>query len=203
MTQNQIAYWSLEETKRANKVDEGERHRHNVASESEINRHNVATEYETNRHNVATELLTSQSNSENVRHNQAQESIATFNAEENARANQEREAIQRSNIDLGYANVGLGYSQLAESSRHSMATEKQQLLELNETKEYHDETYQHWNAQDTNDFLKAGTSRQQSSSNTRLNESEIQYKKNRTISDLLNAGSNAVRTGAALSGNLK
>lgn len=201
MTQNQIAYWSLEETKRANRVNEGETHRHNTVSEAEMNRHNIATEYETNRHNLQTELLTSQANSENARHNAATEMTANFNAAENARANRERESIQRENIQLGYANVGLGYSQLAETSEHNRATERQQLLELNETRDYHDETYKHWNAQDSNQFLSLGNQSSQTSSNVRLNESNIDYNKHRKVTDTINAGSNAVGSAARLIGS--
>lgn len=44
MTQNQIAYWNLQETKRSNQVREGETNRHNVVTESETNRANLRKE---------------------------------------------------------------------------------------------------------------------------------------------------------------
>lgn len=44
MTQNQIAYWTLQETKRSNQVREGETERSNKAREWETNRTNVRNE---------------------------------------------------------------------------------------------------------------------------------------------------------------
>lgn len=64
MTANQIAYWTLQETGRANRVREAT----NWFSALETRRHNVATEdlgsatlKETSRHNLASENLTSKS----------------------------------------------------------------------------------------------------------------------------------------------
>lgn len=44
MTANQIAYWNLVETKRANQAKEMETNRSNVAKETETQRHNVEQE---------------------------------------------------------------------------------------------------------------------------------------------------------------
>lgn len=62
ITTNQVAFNSLLEAQRHNKVTEAETYRNNVAVLTEANRHNLATErlgrdtlIETNRHNVATE----------------------------------------------------------------------------------------------------------------------------------------------------
>lgn len=44
MTQNQIAYWTLQETKRSNQIREGETERSNKAKEYETNRANVRKE---------------------------------------------------------------------------------------------------------------------------------------------------------------
>lgn len=44
MTQMQVAYWTLQEEKRANQAKEQELHRSNVAKETETNRANLATE---------------------------------------------------------------------------------------------------------------------------------------------------------------
>lgn len=64
MTANQIAYWNLQETNRANRVREAT----NWFGATETQRHNVATENlgsatlrETSRHNVASEGLTNRS----------------------------------------------------------------------------------------------------------------------------------------------
>lgn len=55
MTQNQIAYWSLQETKRSNLIREAETERSNKAKETETNRSNVARETETKRSNLVNE----------------------------------------------------------------------------------------------------------------------------------------------------
>lgn len=65
MTANQLAYWRLEEDKRANRAKEGETHRSNLANEKEANRSNVAREKEANRSNVAKEGIESTRNSQN------------------------------------------------------------------------------------------------------------------------------------------
>lgn len=133
MTRNQISYWTLEENKRSNRVNEAETQRSNKAREKETNRHNLATEEETHRHNVATELLTSQAQAEQARHNgvtEMQNSIALAETERSHRAN---EGLQLQQIYLGYANLGLGYAQLEESQRHNAANEKFNLLNLAET----------------------------------------------------------------------
>lgn len=73
MTQNQIAYQTHLENKRANRAREDETHRSNVANEeenrrfhadsiAETKRSNIAREFETNRANVARENETSRSN---------------------------------------------------------------------------------------------------------------------------------------------
>lgn len=66
MTQNQIAYWNLQELKRSNKEKEKENYRSNSAKESENYRHNVSTEQlgygelaEKNRHNLKGEQIDS------------------------------------------------------------------------------------------------------------------------------------------------
>lgn len=72
MTQNQIAYWNLQENIRANKAKEGENYRSNLAREIETNRSNVAKELETNRSNVAQEREALRSHQENERLTQQQ-----------------------------------------------------------------------------------------------------------------------------------
>lgn len=58
MTTNQIAYWNLQETNRANLAKEFENNRSNVARETETNRSNLVNEAETRRHNTEGEKLT-------------------------------------------------------------------------------------------------------------------------------------------------
>lgn len=65
MTANQLAYWRLEEDKRANRAREGETHRSNLVNERETNRSNVAREREANRSNLAKEGIESTRNSQN------------------------------------------------------------------------------------------------------------------------------------------
>lgn len=55
MTQNQIAYWTLQETKRSNLINEAEQKRSNIAREAENTRSNVAKETELNRSNLIRE----------------------------------------------------------------------------------------------------------------------------------------------------
>jgi hypothetical protein len=99
MTNLQIAYWNLQETKRHNLAYEQETYRHNVATEdvaigtlqentrhnkaseqiswfkeTEAQRHNLATEFEINRHNVVTE-------SETQRHNKVAEANDAIKAQ--------------------------------------------------------------------------------------------------------------------------
>lgn len=123
MTTNQIQYWSLQEQKRHNLATErqtdrnlAENERSHMANESlvlmqnlETARHNLAGELEMNRHNVAYE-------NETQRHNLANEDYNNRLLIEQTRHNVESEKI-------GFANVSLGYAQLAESTRHNKASE--------------------------------------------------------------------------------
>lgn len=153
MTRNQIAFWTLEETKRSNRVNEAETHRSNVARETETNRHNVVTEIEVNRHNVvteieterhnrATELLTQASIAETARHNQAQEGYNMLVLGEQQRSNRANEQLKseatQASYSVGMANVGLGYAQLKETSFTHRNAERFNLLSLDETKRQND-----------------------------------------------------------------
>lgn len=62
MTQNQIRYWELQESKRHNSATEAETARANRVTETETNRANLARERETNRTNLANESLKSEGN---------------------------------------------------------------------------------------------------------------------------------------------
>lgn len=62
MTNNEIAYWALQETKRSN-----------IARETENYRHNTVVEHETGRHNNQEELVAFQNYYESARHNKASE----------------------------------------------------------------------------------------------------------------------------------
>lgn len=86
MTQNQIAYWNLQEAKRANRAKELESVRSNLAKEQEAQRSNLAKEAETNRANLASEsvsrakvrvdnMLGTVRNVETERHNKATEAL--------------------------------------------------------------------------------------------------------------------------------
>lgn len=141
MTKNQIEYWRYKEEQRSNLAKEKEQNRTNVANEEltrnrdanvyylgqlnaqENQRHNLAVEGETARSNLARESETLRSNlareSETARANRMGEQISLQNLEEKKRSNLASEAIARSNI-------ALGYSQLAESSRHNLAMETEQ-----------------------------------------------------------------------------
>lgn len=130
MTKNQIEYWRYKEEQRSNLAKEKEQNRTNVANE-ELTRQRDSNVYylgqvnaqENQRHNRAVESETARSNlareGETARANRMGERISILNLEEKKRSNLASEAIARSNI-------GLGYSQLAESSRHNLAMETEQ-----------------------------------------------------------------------------
>lgn len=80
MTANQIAYWQLVETRRANAAREVETNRANVAKENEQHRSNVASEAEAVRSHLAAEA-------ENIRSHQATESLTTRDLIERNRHN--------------------------------------------------------------------------------------------------------------------
>lgn len=121
MTHNQIEWQKHLESKRSN-----------LAVETETNRHNVVTENETKRHNVADEGIRSEANAINRQHfersdaevarsNRAKENIQYANLYESARHNRSTEA-------LGFGNLDLGYSQLAEAFRHNYALESNDFM---------------------------------------------------------------------------
>lgn len=116
MTYNQIAYQTMLETQRSNRAREAETGRANLANEAlkgreltEAERSNVARETETNRHNIATE-------GEAARHNRVSEATSQYVADTGRYS-----AV--SNRDLGLRNIGLGYSQLAETNRSNLEQE--------------------------------------------------------------------------------
>lgn len=155
MTQNQIAYWNLQESKRHNLVGEDETNRHNVVTEGETQRHNVmtenisiadlqekgrhnrATEYETNRHNLQTEEVARGELSEKVRHNLETEaqgrenlSIQLGNLNELSRHNK---AGERETYRHNLATESYSLANLSESQRHSLEEERRKRAELLET----------------------------------------------------------------------
>lgn len=101
MTANQINYWNLQETRRANRARETETQRHNVKSEE----YNTGNLLETSRHNMATE-------NESVRHNRQSENVAFITASEVARHNKATEAIDSSKVQVQQG-------QLDETVRHN------------------------------------------------------------------------------------
>lgn len=136
MTHNQINYWTLRETQRANRSKELETNRHNLATEdqsrqelveasrsnrareAETVRHNVASESETYRHNAATEAQEANDLLERSRSNRAQESlkrtenlIKQQSVNESVRSNMANEVIGRSNAasNLISANSNSNY----------------------------------------------------------------------------------------------
>lgn len=141
MTKNQIDYWRLEEDKR-----------HNRATERETNRANVEREVEQARTNLANEGIKATANMINSRHYQNQDALTrdanAIKRESNVLTRQiesERQELTKSQIltnaeiareqmlsnqrvaqtsaGVGYAQVGLGYSQLSEQTRSALANE--------------------------------------------------------------------------------
>lgn len=111
MTQNQIAWATLVETERSNRVREAETQRHNKEGESETRRHNevdeveryrhnTMTEQEFNRHNVAMETSALLTLGEQTRHNRASELLDSKRITESSRHNRVMETLERSNQQL-------------------------------------------------------------------------------------------------------
>lgn len=133
MTQNQIAYWQLQETKQHNRKDESIREAANV----ETGRHDLATELETSRANKANELLKQQSNNisagqlaETKRANLERERQARDTLAETKRNNldvnrisQQKNAIEQQKANVQSANLDVQKAQLMEQSRHNKQTE--------------------------------------------------------------------------------
>lgn len=136
MTQNQIAYWNYQETKRSNQAREGENKRHNINAETETNRHNLASEsidlsslYETNRANLAKEK-------ENTRANQARE-------RETHRSNLVNEGLSRANLaELSTQNAAtrekMKYENILSTANANRANREADLADIRTTKEYVD-----------------------------------------------------------------
>lgn len=137
MTQNQIAYWNLQETTRHNVAGENETQRHNVVTEFETGRHNRATEQvsilnlqESQRHNIATEAISRDSLNETKRHNVANEQYNISSLAETTRHNLsgERETQRHNKMGELYSMTSL-----SEQQRHNLATEMLNSASLNET----------------------------------------------------------------------
>lgn len=121
MTSNQIAYWTLEETKRAN-----------LAKEKELNRHQVADEKIRDKTNRITENLGQLNYSESVRSHTTDES-------ERNRANLAKEALTAESNAINYGNLqsriyeaGSGRIQ-AQAAASNAATRAGELVESNRT----------------------------------------------------------------------
>lgn len=144
MTQNQIAYYKAKKEVEHWERQDAETQRHNVRTEdisvegnSISNAHYQRSDTESQRHNLAQEALGSAQIDvsryeadthrlnlyESVRHNQESEQLGWSNLSESIRHNKETEGISRESVALGYANLGLGYDQLAESERSHLANE--------------------------------------------------------------------------------
>lgn len=98
MTQNQLAYLGLRETKR-----------NNIVTSMETARHNRAGEGETNRHNIVTERISEGELNERKRHNQAGE----------AETNRHNIVVE----DQGKQGLDIQRSGLEETNRHNVASE--------------------------------------------------------------------------------
>lgn len=100
MTSNQIAYWSNEEQKRSNRVQEFERNRSNLATEEELLRHNQAQEQ--NEYQKLQEAA--RANRERARAQELQHQRELVIAAEN-RATNERIAQLRNQAELLKARI--------------------------------------------------------------------------------------------------
>lgn len=113
ITQNQLNYLGLQETKRNNLVVSAETGRHNLATEQETARHNIVSENDTrshyerqddtarrnvdelSRHNLVSEQQAVASLSETSRHNRATEALGNRELGESKRSHKANEANTR------------------------------------------------------------------------------------------------------------
>lgn len=173
MTNNQINYWNLQETKR-----------HNVVSEDELKRHNIAGESETNRHNVQQEYIGFGNLAETTRHNKATEGYSFASLAEATRHNKAAEALQSQSIDLGY-------DQLAETTRSNQERERQTRVrdELN-----------YWVEATKNDIAKVRNTLLREQFEEQIRQFEMQYLQNEKfgawgrIDDTINSITNLYRS---------
>lgn len=107
MTTNQINYFAAKETQR-----------HNLAMEQESARHNIKTEDISHETNIINSSHFKRMDDESVRHNLATEDVA------------------RQNLNLGFANLQLGYDKLSEDRRHNQASEGISYQSVLETKRH-------------------------------------------------------------------
>lgn len=127
MTTNQVAYWTLVESKRSNLAREEETHRSNIANETETHRHNVATE--SNQYIQAMAAQTSAAaawsqaqtaalrQSADAAYQQGQLKVQQATLNENIRHNHMTEYTQRQ-------ETAVHQQQADEAIRHNMETER-------------------------------------------------------------------------------
>lgn len=139
MTQNQIAYWNLKETERANRAREKENYRANVANEkirsrsndityqlgdrnaTETVRANLAKELENNRTNMSNEDIRRANNAIQLLENMVHQYDAETKRGQLAYSYANLAEIARSNR----ANEGLRGSELLEANRANLAREQE------------------------------------------------------------------------------
>lgn len=130
MTANQIAYQRVKEDQRAHLAAETETHRANLTSE-EQKRNELA---ETQRSNLSQESISKERNDETRRANMASEALKDFANREQQRSNMANESLQaqrnaetersnRANETIGKSQVSLGFAQLGETKRANVASE--------------------------------------------------------------------------------
>lgn len=133
MTQNQINFWNLKETERANRAREKEATRANKAKEG-LSAREIATKEtqnqinlslgqgnlaETNRANIARELEQNRSNLSNEQIKRYESAIKLLDA----MTNQQNADTNATNAATRQGELALGYNTLAENKRHSMINE--------------------------------------------------------------------------------
>lgn len=119
MTTNQIAYWTLKETNRANRAKEAENRRHNEVDEEIRRTTNANTLYLGNRNADEQYRNNTVVSLENQRSHMANEQIAALNA----KTQQQHLAIDAQNADTNARN--------AATNAMNAATNAGQLVELN------------------------------------------------------------------------
>lgn len=146
MTRNQIEYWKLKESERANKANEAHARNvltYNYAVLAETTRANKEREKELYRSNTAQEqiqrtkndrdwILSLRSQAEYERANKAREDLQSRQLQETVRANKASELIRVANNTIQAMNAATSRMQVQEQVRNHLAQEGLQTRQISE-----------------------------------------------------------------------
>nr|AVX53693.1 putative ORF1 [Marmot picobirnavirus] len=191
MTQNQLAYLGLVETKRNNLVTSKEVNRHNLADEgirsaanAEQGRHNLVTEQqsdrsigETSRHNLVLERQGAESLQETKRSNKAKESLTRGSLAETIRHDKSQESISKQGNKVSRANARTAAAASKYSADSSRSASKYAADSSKAASKYSSDNA--WDASTYASKLKAASDQM-----NRANQAAIAAKNNETSSNI-------------------